>query len=165
MHLPGRVGVPEPRSGKPVRLQGVSVEVTETALLIDFETARSNLAVLKAEGIRIILDDFGAGFASIAYLREIRFDTIKLDGSLISPIVDSVASQRLLEGVLQLCSALGTPCVAEHIESEEQLFLLRKLRCASGQGFLLSPPLAAGEASKLAAKPMAPGTRPDQAAE
>lgn len=142
----------------PARL---SVEVTETALLIDFETARANLAVLKAEGIRIILDDFGAGFASIAYLREIRFDTIKLDGSLISPIVDSVASRRLLEGVLQLCSALGTPCVAEHIESEEQLFLLRKLQCASGQGYLLSPPLAAGEASKLAAKPMGP----DQAAE
>ena len=141
----------------PARL---SVEVTETALLIDFETARSNLAVLKAEGIRIILDDFGAGFASIAYLREIRFDTIKLDGSLISPIADSVASRRLLEGVLQLCSALGTPCVAEHIEAEEQLFLLRKLKCASGQGFLLSPPLAAEEASKLAANPMAP----DQAA-
>lgn len=132
----------------PARL---SVEVTETALLIDFEAARSNLAVLKAEGIRIILDDFGAGFASIAYLREIRFDAIKLDGSLIAPIVDSVASRRLLEGVLQLCAALGTPCVAEHIESEEQLFLLRKLKCTRGQGFLLSAPLGAEEAGKLAA--------------
>lgn len=131
----------------PARL---SVEVTETALLFDFEAARSNLAVLKAEGIRIILDDFGAGFASIAYLREIRFDAIKLDGSLIAPIVGSVASRHLLEGVLQLCAALGTPCVAEHIESEEQLFLLRKLKCAQGQGFLLSPPLAAEEAGKLA---------------
>lgn len=132
----------------PARL---SVEVTETALLIDFEAARSNLAVLKAEGIRIILDDFGAGFASIAYLREIRFDAIKLDGSLIAPIIDSVASRRLLEGVLQLCAALGTPCVAEHIESEEQLFLLRKLKCARGQGFLLGVPLGAQEAGELAA--------------
>lgn len=131
----------------PARL---SVEVTETALLIDFETVRSNLAVLRTEGIRIILDDFGAGFASIAYLREIHFDTIKLDGSLIAPIVHSVASRRLLEGVLQLCAALGTPCVAEHIESEEQLFLLRRLKCTNGQGFLLGAPLSAVEASKLA---------------
>lgn len=137
----------------PARL---SVEVTETALLIDFEAARSNLAVLKAEGIRIILDDFGAGFASIAYLREIRFDAIKLDGSLIGPIVDSVASRRLLEGVLQLCAALGTPCIAEHIESEEQLFLLRKLNCTRGQGFLLSPPVGAEEAGELAAAVGAP---------
>lgn len=135
----------------PARL---SAEVTETALLIDFETVRANLALLKAEGIRIILDDFGAGFASIAYLREIRFDTIKLDGALIDSIVDSTASQRLLEGVLRLCEALGTPCVAEHIESEEQLLLLRKLKCENGQGFLLGPPLAAEEAARLAATAM-----------
>lgn len=131
----------------PMRL---GVEVTETALLIDFDTVRSNLAMLKAEGVRIILDDFGAGFASIAYLREIHFDTIKLDGSLIAPIVDSMTSRRLLEGVLQLCSALGTPCVAEHIETAEQLFLLRKLECPNGQGYHLSPPLAANEARTLA---------------
>ena len=131
----------------PMRL---GVEVTETALLTDFDTVRSNLAILKAEGVRIILDDFGAGFASIAYLREIHFDTIKLDGSLIAPIVESMAGRRLLEGVLQLCSALGTPCVAEHIETAEQLFLLRKLQCPNGQGYHLSPPLSAMEADKLA---------------
>lgn len=131
----------------PTRL---GVEVTETALLIDFDTVRSNLAMLKAEGVRIILDDFGAGFASIAYLREIHFDTIKLDGSLIAPIVESMTSRRLLEGVLQLCSALGTPCVAEHIETAEQLFLLRKLECPNGQGYHLSPPLAAKAAHRLA---------------
>lgn len=131
----------------PVRL---GVEVTETALLTDFDTVRSNLALLKAEGVRIILDDFGAGFASIAYLREIHFDTIKLDGSLIAPIVESLAGRRLLEGVLQLCSALGTPCVAEHIETAEQLFLLRKLQCPNGQGYHLSPPLSVMEAHKLA---------------
>lgn len=131
----------------PTRL---GVEVTETALLIDFDTVRANLALLRAEGVRIILDDFGAGFASIAYLREIHFDTIKLDGSLIAPIVESMTGRRLLEGVLQLCSALGTPCVAEHIESAEQLFLLRKLECPNGQGYHLSPPLVAKAARKLA---------------
>lgn len=128
----------------------LGVEITETALLTDFDTVRSNLAMLKAEGVRIILDDFGAGFASIAYLREIHFDTIKLDGSLIAPIVESLAGRRLLEGVLQLCSALGTPCVAEHIETAEQLFLLRKLQCPNGQGYHLGPPLSAMEARELA---------------
>jgi diguanylate cyclase (GGDEF)-like protein len=137
----------------------LGVEVTETALLIDFDTVRTNLAKLKAEGVRIILDDFGAGFASIAYLREIHFDTIKLDGSLIAPIVESLAGRRLLEGVLQLCSALGTPCVAEHIETAEQLFLLRKLQCPNGQGYHLGPPLSAMESRELATAEV---TRSDQ---
>lgn len=132
----------------PARLQ---VEVTETALLADFETARENLQALRGAGARIVLDDFGAGHASISYLREMQFDGVKLDGALIARVVDSLRSRRLLKGVLDLCAALGLPSVAEHIETDEQLRLLRELGCRDGQGFLLSPPLQAEAAAALAA--------------
>ena len=131
----------------PARLQ---VEVTETALLADFDTARLNLEALRSAGARIVLDDFGAGYASIAYLREMAFDAIKLDGALVTGALGSPPALRLLRGVLDLCGSLGVPCVAEHIEQAEQVELLRSLNCRDGQGFALSPPLGAAEAGRLA---------------
>jgi predicted signal transduction protein with EAL and GGDEF domain len=132
---------------EPRRLQ---LEVTETALLADFESARTNLQQLRAAGTHIVLDDFGAGHASISYLREMQFDGIKLDGGLIATIADSMRSRRLLKGVLDLCASLGLPCVAEHIETHEQLDLLRQFGCRDGQGYLLSPPVDAAAAAAMA---------------
>ena len=127
------------------------VEVTETALLADFETARANLDRLRAAGARIVLDDFGAGFASISYLREMHFDAIKLDGSLVTDEAGPAPALRLLKGVLDLCASLNVPCVAEHIETAGQLALLRRLGCRDGQGYALSPPVDAAAARELAA--------------
>jgi diguanylate cyclase (GGDEF)-like protein len=137
----------------PARLQ---FEVTETAMLVDFGTARLNLERLRAAGARILLDDFGAGFASIAYLREMIFDGIKLDGALIRGAVDSEMGERLLTGVLALCESLRVPCIAEHVEHPEQLALLRALNCRDGQGFALTPPLFAEEARTLAGSSLVP---------
>jgi diguanylate cyclase (GGDEF)-like protein len=131
----------------PGRLQ---LEVTETALLADFEAARANLQALRAAAARIVLDDFGAGHASISYLREMQFDGIKLDGSLVAESVESMRSRRLLKGVLDLCASLGLPCVAEHIETRAQADLLRQLGCRDGQGYLLSPPVDARAAAAMA---------------
>jgi predicted signal transduction protein with EAL and GGDEF domain len=152
----------------PVRLQ---IEVTETSLLVDFKAARRNLTVLRAAGARIVLDDFGAGFASISYLREINFDAIKLDGSLVTAAAETEASLRLLKGVLELCASLGVPCVAEHVEDERQIELLRRLNCRYGQGYALSEPLS-GEAAAALARgrllrfptPLAPTGRSNTAA-
>jgi diguanylate cyclase (GGDEF)-like protein len=144
----GMLRVLERTGFDPGRLQ---VEVTETALLADFDSARDNLKALRAAGARIVLDDFGAGHASISYLREMQFDGVKLDGALIAASSDSLRSRRLLKGVLDLCAAMGLPSVAEHIETEEQLQLLRELGCREGQGYLLSPPLHAAAAAALAA--------------
>jgi diguanylate cyclase (GGDEF)-like protein len=139
-----------------VEARRLQFEVTETTLLVDFGSARLNLERLRAAGARIVLDDFGAGFASISYLREILFDAIKIDGSLIAGAVQSEAGERLLKGVLHLCASLGVPSVAEHIERPEQLELLRALNCRDGQGFALSPPLPAVEARTLAAARLMP---------
>ncbi|HEX8366115.1 MAG TPA: EAL domain-containing protein [Allosphingosinicella sp.] len=143
----------------PARLQ---FEVTETALLVDFDSARSNLRLLREAGARIVLDDFGAGYASVSYLREIDFDAIKLDGSLVVAAAETPSALRLLRGVVQLCASLGVPCVAEHVETEAQLAVLKQLHCRYGQGFLLSHPLGAVAARALAESrvvPLAAGSR------
>jgi predicted signal transduction protein with EAL and GGDEF domain len=121
----------------------LQVEVTETALLADLDMARANLAILREAGVTIVLDDFGAGFASIGYLRELRFDQIKLDGAIVTAAKDSADGRRLLSAVIALCDILGVMTVAEHIESENLLHLLRELGCAAGQGFWLHRPAPA----------------------
>ena len=137
----------------PVRLQ---IEVTETSLLGDFDTARRNLRILREAGARIVLDDFGAGYASISYLREMHFDAIKLDGSLVTSASETESARRLLKGVIELCSSIGVPCVAEHVENEEQLCLLRELNCRYGQGYAISMPLDASTARQFAAAKLLP---------
>ena len=131
---------------RPDRLQ---VEVTETALLADLDTARANLASLREAGVTIVLDDFGAGFASIGYLRELRFDQIKLDGAIVTAAKDSADGRRLLSAVIALCDILGVMTVAEHIESEDLLDLLKELGCTAGQGFWLHKPAPAESLAAL----------------
>jgi diguanylate cyclase (GGDEF)-like protein len=126
----------------PDRLQ---VEVTETALLADFERAGENLAELRRAGATIVLDDFGAGYASIGYLRELRFDQIKLDGGLVTAAQYSEDGKRLLRAVIGLCDALGVSSIAEHVESEELLRLVMELGCTAAQGYWLRPPMAPEE--------------------
>lgn len=129
----------------------LQIELTETALLADYEVARTNLRTLRSAGTRILLDDFGAGHASVSYLREMRFDGLKLDGSFLSRISDSLRSQQLLTGVLGLSQSIGLSTIAEHIETKDQLDLLRRLGCAEGQGYFISQPLSPEEAFSLAA--------------
>jgi diguanylate cyclase (GGDEF)-like protein len=118
----------------------VALEVTETALLRDATAVRGLLGKLQKTGMRIVLDDFGAGYASIGYLRKFHFDGIKLDGSLIRDIARDDKSRALLLGVLQLCQAIGATVTAEMVESEEQLALLHLLPVDQVQGFLLGRP-------------------------
>jgi EAL domain-containing protein (putative c-di-GMP-specific phosphodiesterase class I) len=119
----------------------LQVEVTETALLADFERARANLTELRKAGATIVLDDFGAGYASIGYLRELNFDQIKLDGALVTAAQHSADGKRLLRAVVGLCEILGVSTVAEHVESKDLLRLVMELGCTAGQGFWLERPL------------------------
>jgi diguanylate cyclase (GGDEF)-like protein len=127
----------------------LSIEITETALLADFDTARYTIQQLRAAGMRIVLDDFGAGHSWIGYLREMVFDAIKIDGALVDRIVYSEESRALLSGVLKLCSAIGTPTVAERVETAEQAEILRKLGCNSAQGFLFGKPMLGEDAQQF----------------
>jgi diguanylate cyclase (GGDEF)-like protein len=128
----------------------LEVEVTETSVLSDFDAARNQLELLRASGIRVALDDFGSGFASISYLKEVTFDRVKIDGDLISDIMSSSKKRRLVQGILQLCSAIDMPTTVEKIETEAQLAVLVGLGCDRVQGYLLSRPVSAQSARELA---------------
>jgi EAL domain-containing protein (putative c-di-GMP-specific phosphodiesterase class I) len=134
----------------------LQVEVTETALLADFERARSNLTELSKAGVTIVLDDFGAGYASIGYLRELSFDQIKLDGALVTAAQHGADGKRLLRAVVGLCEILGVSTVAEHVESRELLSLVRELGCTAGQGFWLERPLEAEDVLHLCGSKVIP---------
>ena len=116
----------------------------------DFEQARQNLATVRALGVTIVLDDFGAGYASIGYLRQLTFDQIKLDGGLIDGARDTADGKRLLAAVIGLCQALGVTTVAENIEDDDQRRLAAELGCTAGQGYWLKPPIPAQEALEFA---------------
>lgn len=131
----------------------LEVEVTETSVLSDFDIARDQLEVLRKSGIRVALDDFGSGFASISYLKEIKFDRVKIDGELITDIIYSRDARRLVQGILQLCSAIDMPVTAEKVECEEQFAILAGLGCDRLQGYLLGHPASASEAQELADSP------------
>jgi diguanylate cyclase (GGDEF)-like protein len=141
----------------PARL---SIEITETALLNDFTAARAVIERLRDGGVRVLLDDFGAGYASIGYLRQIRFDGIKIDGSLITPITHSSVARNLLIGVMQLCRAISCPVTAEMVETTAHLALLDSLGVDKVQGFLLGKPIDATDVAAFLATTHA--VRPDR---
>ncbi|MDC8753939.1 EAL domain-containing protein [Erythrobacter sp. sf7] len=118
----------------------VQFEVTETAFLADTARARRELQKLKDAGCIIALDDFGAGYASVSYLRDLVFDVVKLDGSLTTDIQHCERSRRILLGLIELCHASGAKCVAEHVETKEQLSLIRAMGCDFAQGYHVGRP-------------------------
>ncbi|WP_172449759.1 putative bifunctional diguanylate cyclase/phosphodiesterase [Porphyrobacter sp. HT-58-2] len=118
-------------------------EISETAVLADFDIARQEIEALRKAGCLVAVDDFGIGKASITYLRDLTFDIVKLDGSLTRNIQDCVRARQILLGLLNLCQAAGAACVAEHVESKGQLDLIRAMGSEYAQGYLLGAPLNA----------------------
>jgi EAL domain-containing protein (putative c-di-GMP-specific phosphodiesterase class I) len=100
-------------------------------------------------GFTIALDDFGSGYASVSYLQELSFDTIKLDGSLIDNVLHDEKSRQVLLCLVDLCHAAGARCVAEHIESHEQLEVVHEMGCDYGQGYCLGKPATSESMMKM----------------
>lgn len=126
----------------------LKLEITETAQLADSDRAMENCGILQQRGVRIVLDDFGAGYASVSYLRSMRFDEIKLDSSLT---LNARKEEGLLlaKGVIKLCEALQVPCTAEHLEGFDDVSRFAELGCRYGQGFCLQEPVAAEKVAML----------------
>lgn len=121
----------------PHRLQ---FEITETAMLVNFEVARANVDRLREAGCRIALDDFGSGFASLVYLREISFDKVKIDGSLIRNAREP-HGRDMLRGVIKMIEAMKLESVAEYIATPDDREMALELGAEFGQGFYLGRPL------------------------
>jgi len=121
----------------PARLQ---IEMTESKILLDGTILRPVIDGLKARGIQLVLDDFGTGYASIAYLRQFRFDGLKLDRSICSEVCKSVNALMMAQGMILVAKAAGLEVVAEGVENKEQANLLKLAGCTHLQGYLFGPP-------------------------
>ena len=118
--------------------QALVLEITETALMQDVATARRSLEGLRALGAGVALDDFGTGYSSLSFLRELPVTQVKIDRSFIADIVTDGEDLLITESIIDLARRLGLETVAEGVETESQLALLRRLGCASAQGHLWS---------------------------
>lgn len=118
----------------------VQLEVTESVFLRQPEQAGETLGALRAMGLRIALDDFGTGYSSLSYLDRFPMDTIKIDRSFVTRMSTQPRSVAIVRTIVALGQAMDLDIVAEGIEDEQQLQLLRNLGCGSVQGFLLGRP-------------------------
>jgi diguanylate cyclase (GGDEF)-like protein len=127
----------------------LKLEITETYLLWDPETARRALEEIRALGVKIAMDDFGTGFASIGFLRQFKFDTLKLDRSLIADAALDEASRALVQASIVVARAMNMTVVAEGVETENQAILMRVAGCDYLQGWYFSEAQDAGRIDSL----------------
>jgi len=118
----------------------ITFELTETALMRDFEAAVASIKRLRALGIRIALDDFGSGYSSLSYLHRLPLDKVKVDRSFIADM-DEASGRNIISAILGLCQTLGLDCIIEGVETEGQLQQLRELGYRMAQGYLFARPM------------------------
>ena len=118
----------------------IELEVTESALVMDFALAERHLRELRDFGIRISIDDFGTGYSSLGRLRQLTLDTLKIDRLFVEGVATSEADRTVVEHIISMAHTLGMKVVAEGVETESQLQTLCDLGCDQIQGFLLARP-------------------------
>jgi predicted signal transduction protein with EAL and GGDEF domain len=118
----------------------LEIEITETALVRDFNRALTSLRLIKALGVRIAMDDFGTGYSSLSNLRAFPFDKIKIDGSFIKSVNSNDQAATIVRAVLGLGRGLGLPVLAEGVETLAELQFLQDELCDAVQGYLLGRP-------------------------
>ncbi len=118
----------------------LELEITETALVRDFNRTLATLRQVKALGVRIAMDDFGTGYSSLSNLRAFPFDKIKIDRSFIKSVDTNEQAATIVRAVLGIGRGLGLPVLAEGVETENELEFLRQELCDEIQGYLLGRP-------------------------
>jgi diguanylate cyclase (GGDEF)-like protein len=127
------------------------IEITESAIMANAETAAATLTELRAMGVEVQLDDFGTGYSSLGYLQRLPVDTLKIDRSFISMSGSGVSNPEIVRTITSLARSLSMTTTAEGIETIEQLEQLRSLNCTNGQGYYFSRPLDGAAATDLIA--------------
>jgi len=139
------VGALEESGLCPSRLE---LEITETVLLEESESALETLHRLRELGVRVSMDDFGTGYSSLSYLRSFPFDKIKIDRSFVTGLGRDPGCAAIVSAIASLGLSLGITTTAEGVETPEQLDLIRAAGCAEVQGYLFSRPMPAAEAAR-----------------
>jgi diguanylate cyclase (GGDEF)-like protein len=135
----------------------LELEVTEGFIIDNSDRANVIINRLHDMKVGVALDDFGTGFSSIGHLRRFKFDKLKLDRSMVTDILRQPSALRLVQGTIAMADALGLMVVAEGVEDENQVSVLRLAGCSQFQGFLFSRPVSAQEIGSMltAAAPLA----------
>ena len=136
----------------------VVLEITESVLIDDPDTAKSRLEDLRALGVKLALDDFGAGYSSLSYLQRLPFDKLKIDRGFVAALDQSANAGVIIQAIVSLGRALGMIVLIEGVETEEQRVLMRLAGCNEMQGYLFAKPSPREEIDRLVA---AAGGKPD----
>ncbi|NVD37941.1 EAL domain-containing protein [Ensifer sp. HO-A22] len=118
----------------------LELEITETAVMADAETAQKIVTELRAAGVRVSLDDFGTGQSSLGRLRDFSFDKVKIDRAFVSRISVDRASEHIIKAIVSMCEGLELQVVAEGIEDFSEALKLKALGCGMGQGYFYGKP-------------------------
>lgn len=119
----------------------ICFEITETAVIADLDSARHFISVLKGMGCRFSLDDFGSGLSSFGYLRDLPVDYLKIDGSFVRGMADDPTDRAMVESINQIGHVLGMRTIAEYVQDEKTLDLLKQMGVDFAQGSGIKPPL------------------------
>ncbi|WP_134702737.1 EAL domain-containing protein [Ammoniphilus sp. YIM 78166] len=128
--------------------QYLELEITESIAMYNEEYVISKLQALKNLGVKIAIDDFGTGYSSLSYLRKFPIDCLKIDKSFVRDIGDE-SDAMIISTIMAMARQLKVNVIAEGVETEEQLDLLRELQCNEAQGYLFSKPLSVEDFNRL----------------
>ncbi len=129
----------------------IDLEITETAILSDVTQAKAAARMYKAAGVGISLDDFGTGYSSLTHLHSMPLDKIKIDRSFIDGLDRKAASAKIVKSMIRMCKEMKIGCVVEGVETESQLQAIRKMGGRLIQGYQISKPVMANQASLMVA--------------
>ena len=135
----------------------LDVEITESVLVEDIEETTRKLQTLRRAGVEVSVDDFGTGYCSLSYLARLPVDVLKIDRSFVVKMRDAGYPRNIVAMIVSLAHTLGLKVIAEGVEDDEQVRLLRDLGCDQIQGYLVSRPVPAEEVAKLLS-PLPPAT-------
>jgi EAL domain-containing protein (putative c-di-GMP-specific phosphodiesterase class I) len=127
------------------------LEITEDAVMRNPDVATRSLGTLKAAGVEIAIDDYGTGATSLASLKRLPIDTLKIHESFVTGVGGRPEEISIVGAVVELGHALGLHVIAEGVETDAQLANLRSLGCDAAQGYLLGPPMPDHEIEALLA--------------
>lgn len=127
----------------------LTLEITESVLLHEPETARRNMEMLRVAGVRFSIDDFGTGYSSLSQLSELPADELKIDQSFVRGPMQGDERVAVLRAIIDMAHGLGLRTVAEGVETDEQWRMLAELGCHHAQGYLVSRPVAAADLMPL----------------
>ena len=127
----------------------LELELTESLIMEDMEQNIELLQQLRTRGIELALDDFGTGYSSLSYLKRFPVDTLKIDRSFIMDLDKSPDDAAITRAIIDMAHSLKMNVIAEGVETEEHLSILRDMHCDSIQGYLLSRPVPENELLEL----------------